>query len=108
VVGDWTTGGRTAAAWFNTAAFRAPAAGTFGNLGRNVLIGPALMNWDASIQKNFRITERISANVRAEIFNALDHWNYWGVEGDMTSPRFGHVTTTTDQRAGQVMLRLSF
>jgi hypothetical protein len=108
VVGDWSTGGRTAAAWFNTAAFRAPAAGKFGNVGRNVLIGPALMNWDASIQKNFRITERISASFRSEFFNALNRWNYWGVEGDMTSSRFGQVTTTTDPRAGQTMLRLSF
>jgi hypothetical protein len=108
VVGDWTLGGRTATAWFNTKAFGTPAPGSFGSVGRNVLTGPAMLNWDAALEKGFRVTERLGASFRWELFNALDHRNYWGVEGDMTSPRFGQVTTVTDPRAMQAMMRFSF
>jgi hypothetical protein len=107
LVGDWSVGGRTVYAWFNTAAFGTPAPGTFGNLGRNVLIGPGVMNWDGSFQKNFRIRERLTASLRVEYFNALDHINYWGVDTSMASARFGQVNATTDRRTVQGMLRLS-
>jgi hypothetical protein len=108
VVGDWKAGGKTAETWFNTAAFQTPAPGTFGNLGRGVLIGPGIVNWDASFQKNFRLRERYTASFRVEYFNVLNRLNYWGVEGSMASARFGQVTTTTDPRTFQAMLRLSF
>jgi hypothetical protein len=108
VVGDWKAGGKTAQTWFNTAAFKTPAPGTFGNLGRGVLIGPGIVNWDASCQKNFRLRERYTASFRVEYFNVLNHLNYWGVDGGMASARFGQVTTRTDPRTFQAMLRLSF
>ena len=108
VVGDWKAGGGTYDEWFNPAAFRTPAPGTFGNLGRGVLTGPGIVNWDVSMQKSFRIREHLSAHLRVECFNVLDHFSYWGVEGSMSSARFGQVTTTTDPRSVQTMLRLSF
>jgi hypothetical protein len=108
VVGDWKAGGKTAETWFNTAAFKTPAPGTFGNLGRGVLIGPGIVNWDASCQKNFRLRERYTTSFRVEYFNVLNHLNYWGVDGGMASARFGQVTTRTDPRTFQAMLRLSF
>src|SRR6185369_7080461 len=43
--------------WFDPTAFVVPAFGTFGNTGRNVLRGPALVNWDLSLFKATRITE---------------------------------------------------
>jgi hypothetical protein len=88
-------------------AFRTPAPGTFGNLGRGVLTGPGIVNWDVSMQKTFRLREHLSAHLRVECFNVLDHFS-WGVEGSMASARFGQVTTTTDPRSVQTMLRLSF
>ncbi len=94
--------------WFNPAAFRTPAPGTFGNLGRGVLTGPGIVSWDVSMQKSFRIREHLSAHLRVECFNVLDHFSYWGVEGSMSSARFGQVTTTTDPRSVQTMLRFSF
>jgi hypothetical protein len=108
VIGDWKAGGKRPEMWFNTAAFRTPAPGTFGNLGRGVLIGPGVMNWDGSFQKNFRIKESFAVNLRLEYFNLLDHKNYWGVDGSMASGTFGKVTSSTDRRAMQGMLRLSF
>lgn len=50
-----------------------PNAGSFGNLGRNTFRGPSQANWDFSLVKNTRITERVSFQFRAEFFNILNH-----------------------------------
>src|ERR1039457_3835854 len=47
-------------AWFSTAAFAAPAAGTDGNLGRNVLDAPGVRNVDLGIFRNFKVRERMT------------------------------------------------
>jgi hypothetical protein len=50
-----------------------PAIGTFGTMGRNIFRGPALMDWDLSLVKNFRFGERLTAQLRGEFFNVLNH-----------------------------------
>ena len=50
-----------------------PAVGTFGNLGRNTFRASGLYNWDFSIVKSFRFGERVSAQLRGEFFNVLNH-----------------------------------
>jgi hypothetical protein len=50
-----------------------PNAGSFGNLGRNTFRGPSQSNWDFSLVKNTRITERVNFQFRAEFFNVLNH-----------------------------------
>ncbi len=50
-----------------------------GNLGRNTLIGPALVNFDFSLFKNNylrRISDRFNVQFRAEFFNILNHSNF--------------------------------
>jgi len=50
-----------------------------GNLGRNTLIGPGLVNFDFSLFKNNyikRISDRFNAQFRAEFFNILNHANF--------------------------------
>ncbi|MGA9997425.1 MAG: carboxypeptidase regulatory-like domain-containing protein, partial [Pyrinomonadaceae bacterium] len=47
------SGTHTADQWFNTAAFAAPPAFTFGNVGRNTLYGPGLQLLDLSVQREF-------------------------------------------------------
>jgi hypothetical protein len=50
-----------------------------GNLGRNTLIGPGLMNFDFSLFKNNyikRISDRFNVQFRAEFFNILNHANF--------------------------------
>jgi len=54
------------------------AAGTithFGNLGRNVVIGPRFVNSDFTVQKTTRITEVIRVQFRAEMFDLFNHPN---------------------------------
>jgi hypothetical protein len=60
--------------WFDPCAFSLPAAGTYGNLGRNTLTGPGLATFDASLQKVFKPRERIdmqSFKAPAPILEAL-------------------------------------
>ena len=62
--------------YFNPAAFRLAAAGTFGNLGRNVLYGPGFGAVDFSLFKDIPIIpEKLRAQFRMEIFNITDRAN---------------------------------
>lgn len=62
--------------YYDTSAFSLPEAGFFGNLGRNTLIGPGLAMVDMSVNKRFRVTERLTAQFRVEMFNSLNHPNF--------------------------------
>ena len=62
--------------YLNRAAFQNQAAGTFGNLGRNVLIGPGAINFDVALTRTFRIRERWQLTPRAEAFNVINHTNF--------------------------------
>ncbi|MCC6263736.1 MAG: TonB-dependent receptor [Bryobacterales bacterium] len=108
VVGDWKVEEKTVNRWFNPAAFMVPAVGTFGNLGRNVLIGPGTNNWDLSAQKFFRITEGTKAEFRAEMFNAPNHLSYWSVATTVGASNFGQVTNAMDPRTFQFALKMIF
>lgn len=55
--------------------FSRPAVATFGNVGRNSLIGPRFFNTDLSLLKNFPIREAVSLQVRVDAFNAFNHIN---------------------------------
>ncbi len=108
VVGDWRQGGGTRYRWFNTEAFALSADGTFGNLGRNVVIGPGTNNWDVSLQKEFRLGERGLAEFRAEFYNAPNHFSYFGVNTTFGTAPFGQVTSASDPRILQLALRVEF
>jgi hypothetical protein len=107
VVGDWKAGGKKATRWFNADAFSLPAAGTFGNLGRNVVTGPGLNNWDASFQKFFAVGDQLKVEFRVEVFNAPHHFSYWSVATQLGASNFGQVTSATDPRTFQFALKLT-
>jgi hypothetical protein len=77
--------------WFDTSVF-APAAG-FGNLGRNVVIGPSFNNTDFSVMKTMK-GEKIRAELRAEVFDLLNHPNFGQPGNVVASPTFGRITNT--------------
>jgi hypothetical protein len=61
--------------WINASAFAAPAVGTYGTLPRNFLYGPGYSSVDFSVIKNTKITERVSAQLRMELFNLFNRTN---------------------------------
>jgi hypothetical protein len=116
--------------YLNYAAFQQPAAGTYGNLGYDALKGPAFNNWDIAVQKNFAIHEQIGLEFRAEMFNAPNHFSYFSVGSNTVATlgavqsngtyqpnysstgafqnAFGQVSSATDPRTTEFVLRLHF
>ncbi len=73
--------------YFNTAAFVANPTGTFGNLGRNTLIGPGSINFDLSVYKNIPISERRGRlQLRLEMFNAINRPNFGTPGASLSAP----------------------
>ncbi len=62
--------------WLNPAAFATPQPGTFGNLPRNLLRGPAFAQLDLMASKDFRFAKSQGLQFRVEMFNLLNHLNY--------------------------------
>jgi hypothetical protein len=94
--------------WFNPAAFAVNDVGTFGNSGKNSLYGPPLYSWDMGIFKNFRITERVNTQFRAEFFNIFNQTNFdapttsgGNNNTNVTAGGFGRVTRTLPGDAGE-------
>lgn len=62
--------------YFNPNAFITPASGTYGSVGRDVLVGPGLATFDFSAMKNIPLSERFRLQFRSEFFNILNHANF--------------------------------
>jgi hypothetical protein len=101
--------------YYDSSAFLLPAAGFYGNLGRNTLIGPGLAMMDLSLNKRFRISERLDLQFRTEMFNSLNHPNFaipsqrtvFSSTGPVGSA--GRITSTqTSARQLQLGLKLIF
>ena len=79
--GNWANGYR----WFNPAAFKLPAAGSFGNTARNAFYGPGFNSVDFSVFKTTPITEKVGLQFRAEIFNLFNRLNLQGPDSSLGS-----------------------
>jgi len=95
--------------WFNTAAFARPDAFTYGNAGRNIIIGPGIFNTDASILKNIMFGGGKSVQLRLEAFN-LFNTPIWGdPDTNMSSATYGRITTTrSPMRELQLGVKFAF
>jgi hypothetical protein len=76
-----------------TTAFAQPALGTFGNMPRNIVRGPANKNLDLSLTRAFSLTGSRNIEVRVDAFNALN-WVEWGQPNTtLSSSTFGQITS---------------
>ena len=78
--------------WFDTSVFTAPAG--FGNLGRNVVIGPGFNNTDFSVIKTTKVGERERLQFRSEFFDVFNHPNFGQPGNVVGTPDFGRITKT--------------
>jgi Carboxypeptidase regulatory-like domain/TonB dependent receptor len=78
--------------WFDTSVFEAVQ--RFGNLGRNVIVGPAFNNTDFSVIKITEIGERLRVQFRAEVFDVFNHANFGRPGNTVGTPLFGRITST--------------
>jgi Carboxypeptidase regulatory-like domain/TonB dependent receptor/TonB-dependent Receptor Plug Domain len=65
----------------NPAAFAIPGTVRQGTEGRNDITGFGLTQVDLSISRNFRLTERLNLQFRADAFNVLNHPNFLNPQG---------------------------
>jgi hypothetical protein len=102
-------GTRTANEWFNPAAFAAPPAYTYGDVGRNSVYGPPLQTLDLALERTFSLTEKAKVQFRAEAFNSLNKTNLGTPNRYVNEPQFGTITMAmTPGREVQLSGRLSF
>jgi hypothetical protein len=116
---------------YNPAAFTLPALGTYGNLGRNALLGPGFSQLDFQLTRTFRFRERGALEARLDFYNLLNHPNFaqptaklvnvdpltqpGEAFSDSQSENFGVISSTVGRNLGlgtsrqiQAGLRLSF
>jgi hypothetical protein len=88
-----TKGPRTLSEFFNTAAYSEPAKYTYGNAGRNSLLGPHYTDVDFSLFRSFRFLEHYDAQFRAEAFNLFNHPNFANPAATFGNPGFGTISS---------------
>jgi len=71
--------------WFNVQAFALQPRYTFGNLGRNTVIGPPLFSVDTTLDKDFKFTERQYFQLRLDAFNVFNHPNFGSPGNGLTA-----------------------
>lgn len=95
--------------WFNKAAFVYNAPYIYGNDGRNNIIGPGIVETDLSLTKTIKATERFGAQLRWELFNAVNHPIFALPSATLSSATYGQISSTIiDAREMQLALRLTF
>jgi hypothetical protein len=81
--------------WFNPAAFRKNAVGTFGDVPRNTLRGPGYGDLDLSLTKEFFEEHRLHGEFLAESYNLFNHTNLGNPTSTVSSGTFGQITSTS-------------
>jgi hypothetical protein len=123
------TGERTVERWFDQSVFSPPAlvapkdlAGVMqilalGNTPKGFARGPGINNWNISLYKTVKITEKVNFSLRAETYNTFNHTQFSTVNtspqwnpatGVYSSSQFGQVTAARDPRIIQVAARVNF
>jgi hypothetical protein len=112
VISDPNKGPHTPNQWVSASAFQPlnpnDNPGQFGNEGRNAIRGPGLATVDASLFKDFNLSEGSRLQFRAEAFNTLNRANFALPQNDLNSPGFGQILQAAPPRLIQLALKLLF
>jgi hypothetical protein len=101
----------------NRAAFSIPALGTFGDLKPGDVRAPSITNIDFSVNKNWKIGERIGLQFRTEMFNVFNKVNFrghnasaaiGGIENNLGNGAFGRASSTRGPREIQFGFKFTF
>jgi hypothetical protein len=103
--------------WYNPSCFTLQPPGTYGNAGRDLVIGPNLWNLDDSLTKDWKVTkisETFAVQFRAEAFNILNHPSFQNPNGTVfagtaLNASAGKITATNSlPRQVQLALKITF
>ena len=114
-------------AYFNTSVVQRPSQGTLtqrsnGNAPKDSLVKPGVFNMDTALFKNFPIWEKVTAQLRVETYNTLNHPEFDGFDSaakfsksdpitgmsTQTNATFGQLDHSAGPRTMQVALRINF
>jgi hypothetical protein len=110
---------QTSYQYFDTSVFRRPLLSERGSgaaVTRDAFRGPGTNNWDLTFFKNVPIREKVTFQVRWEMYNAFNHTQYsdldtgarFDASGKQTNTQFGQITAARNPRIQQLSLRFKF
>jgi hypothetical protein len=85
--------------WFNTTDYSKNLPGTYGNAGRNSLVGPGGYEPDMSVYRDFpyeMFHKSQLFELRAEAFNVINHPEFSNPTATFTSAQFGQILSTAN------------
>jgi hypothetical protein len=85
----------------NRAAFSVASVGQ-GSLGRNQLRGLGAWQIDFAARREFKLTEKLKVQFRAEAFNLFNHPNFGAIQTSLTAANFGQATNMLGQQLGGI------
>jgi hypothetical protein len=94
--------------WFNTAAFTAPALGTYGTASRNSIELPGTVAFSSSLSRTVSFGETRSLELRLNAANVLNTVQYSGISTQINSPTYGQVTSAAGMRSFTYNARYRF
>ncbi len=121
LIGDWRAvpGGQTptpafdasgnyiSGGWINRAAFTGRV-GLIGTVPRNLFQLPSTQNFNLSLMKRVRLSEKAKLQLRGEVFNLFNHPNYRTLVTNSSAANFGALTETDEPRVVQLGIKLIF
>ncbi|MCU1261392.1 MAG: TonB-dependent receptor, partial [Bryobacterales bacterium] len=89
---------------------------SIGNLGKNTITGPGVNNWDISLYRQLKFTERVTGQLRLETYNTFNHTQFGGVDqtlkfdaaGKQVNPLFDQPNANRPPRRVQLSVRVRF
>ena len=94
--------------FFNLAAFTVPAAGRFGNAGRNTIEGPGSFTANLSFGRGFPLGERRRLELRLESSNTLNTVNIARIATTVNATDYGRPTSAGGMRTTSITMRFRF
>jgi hypothetical protein len=98
---------KTQTQWFTTKSF-ATAQGHFGSAGAGSFLSPGVERIDLGLLKNFRFSEHVSLQMRAEAFNSFNHTNFATIDTGIADGTFGQATSAHIPRLMQFSGKIYF
>jgi hypothetical protein len=94
--------------FFNIAAFSPPTPGTFGNAGRNTIIGPGTSVMNLGLTKNINLGTTRGLSIQVLANNVFNTVQFASIDTVVNSRTFGYVTGVRPMRRLQLLFRFRF
>lgn len=106
--------------YFDPLAFKPVTEARFGNAGFNLLTGPGRVNWDASLFRTVRVSEKMKCEIRLEAYNVTNTPKFGMPGANVSNLQFNadgtirnlngftEITSASEERQLSIGLRLNF